>query len=300
MGQLGDGTTSDRSRPVLVDGSLGVGVKAFAAGHQHSLGLTLDGALWSWGDNRYGQLGLGVADRDSHPLPTKVAGVSAGAMVAAGHRFSLAMREDGTLWAFGDNDSGQLGDGTYADRASPAPIVTADEQELARAPSSGGAGTPFKIYNAKGGQGLVDDELCDRLATVGVKAVDDSYDINVFMGLDGFEESEACGIFYDDEAVYAVWVAANRADGSWYFRGDGGWQLYTDSAFEAPLPAYRDQVDRGQIAGVAIPLIMGRDRYTSDWDGAVFYVGYGTSEADMMQAGRFRPVVTADLDAAPK
>jgi hypothetical protein len=57
-------------------------------------------------------------------------------------------------------------------------------------------------------------------------------------------------------------------------------------------------VDRRETSVVEIPLMMSRARYAREWDDAVFYVGYGTSETEMMQAGRLRPVLTVELDNA--
>lgn len=107
-GQLGDGTYTLRRTPGQVSGPSGV--IALAAGPAHSLAVSGDGTVWSWGDNWRGQLGDGKVSVP-RATPLQVAGLSNVLSVAAGEHHSLAVRDDGTVWAWGDNRSGQLGDG---------------------------------------------------------------------------------------------------------------------------------------------------------------------------------------------
>ncbi|MFE8598381.1 RCC1 domain-containing protein [Archangium violaceum] len=107
-GQLGDGTLSNRTLPVQVQGLSGV-VAVSAGSYHHSLAVRLDGTAWAWGLNAAG----------SSLLPVRVQGMSGGVSVAAGYRHSLAVRSDGTVWAWGDNGYGQLGDGTTSSRTLP-------------------------------------------------------------------------------------------------------------------------------------------------------------------------------------
>lgn len=111
-GQLGDGSTTDSAVPVQVELPAGVTPVAVSAGWLTSLALGSDGNVYAWGDGEDGQLGDG-STLDSQ-VPVRVllpAGVTAVA-VSAGFGSSLALGSDGTVYAWGSNLAGQLGDGT--------------------------------------------------------------------------------------------------------------------------------------------------------------------------------------------
>ncbi|WP_191837717.1 RCC1 domain-containing protein [Catellatospora chokoriensis] len=119
-GQLGDGTTIDRPIPGSVPGV--TGVKALAAGGAHSLALLNNGTVLAWGDNARGQLGNGTVDDSTTPVA--VTGLTGRVVaVAAGSQFSLALLADGTLRAWGDNRSGQLGTGAVSPDPQTTPVA---------------------------------------------------------------------------------------------------------------------------------------------------------------------------------
>jgi alpha-tubulin suppressor-like RCC1 family protein len=120
-GQLGDGTTTRRLTPVRVTGLTDV-VGVSAGTGTFSLAVRGDGSMWAWGSNFRGQLGDGTTTQ--RLTPVRVPGLTDVVAVSAGHfNFSLALRRDGTVWAWGANEHGQLGDETPFPRRSPAPVM---------------------------------------------------------------------------------------------------------------------------------------------------------------------------------
>jgi alpha-tubulin suppressor-like RCC1 family protein len=96
--------------------------QSVAAGAAHSCAIRADGSLWCWGYNHSGDLGDGTAT--SNPLPVQVAALGTGVVeVVAGADHTCARKVDGTLWCWGSNQSGQVGDGTSADRSIPTQIA---------------------------------------------------------------------------------------------------------------------------------------------------------------------------------
>jgi len=118
VGQVGDGTTADRSLPVKVEGVKNV--VSVGAGWYHSLAVCKDGSLWGWGYNVFGQLGDGTAYDRHRPVQTKSPdgkSFQTGAVKARGGSLhTLVVKKDGTLWSWGGNNFGQLGDGTRIER----------------------------------------------------------------------------------------------------------------------------------------------------------------------------------------
>ena len=93
---------------------------AVSAGFNHTLAIKEDGSLWGWGWNSKGQLGSSVADFyvDFTEEPVQVS-AEQWAAVSAGDEFTIGLKADGSLWAWGRNDLGQLGDGSVADKFIP-------------------------------------------------------------------------------------------------------------------------------------------------------------------------------------
>lgn len=96
---------------------------AISAGSDHTLALKGDGTVWAWGYNKNGQLGTGSATGESPiQIPAQVPGLTGITAIAAGSYHSLALKNDGTAWAWGDNGQGELGDNTKTDRATPVQV----------------------------------------------------------------------------------------------------------------------------------------------------------------------------------
>ncbi len=114
-GQLGDGTTTQRTSPVPV--AAGAHWRAVSGGSMHSLAIRSDGSLWAWGYNTYGQLGDGTTANRYQPV--QASGAATWSAVAAGGFHTVALRPDGSLWAWGNNWYGQLGNGTTVNSNVP-------------------------------------------------------------------------------------------------------------------------------------------------------------------------------------
>ena len=156
-GDLGDGTTTDRS--LYGDIKMANDVTQVAAGYYFGLALRSDGTVWAWGDNGSGQLGDGTTTDRSTPgrvlgpdgvvtqvaagamslallsdgtvwewgsgwlIPVPVPGLTGVTKISAGSSFNLALRSDGTVWAWGQNDRGQLGNGTTVPAMTPVKVT---------------------------------------------------------------------------------------------------------------------------------------------------------------------------------
>ena len=122
-GQVGDGTLVNRDTPAVVlaaSATLGASpVVGIAVGGNHSAAVTQSGTLYAWGSNSNGQAGQGLSNTflPNSPSPANIG--SGFTKVACGGQHSLAIAQDGSLWAWGGNASGQLGDGTFINRTSP-------------------------------------------------------------------------------------------------------------------------------------------------------------------------------------
>jgi alpha-tubulin suppressor-like RCC1 family protein len=134
-GQLGNDSTTSRSVPVTVSTVSGVSalfgkaVVAIAAGYSHSLALCSDGSVVAWGSND-GHLGNNTSAASSVPVAVSAAsGISclegrSVVIISAGNFHSLALCSDGTVAAWGSNNSGQLGDTTTTSRLVPVSVNT--------------------------------------------------------------------------------------------------------------------------------------------------------------------------------
>jgi hypothetical protein len=118
-------------------------VKAIAAGGDHSLALTNGNEVWGWGSDKFTESsgvggGLGAVAPDGTPVlfPQSMQGVAGTVVaIAAGVNHSLALTDDGRVWAWGHNDQGQLGDSTFAD---PFAVLPVKNLKGARAIAAGG------------------------------------------------------------------------------------------------------------------------------------------------------------------
>ena len=168
-GQLGDGTNTGRTSPVQVIQL--TGVVGISAGVSFSIALKSDGTVWGWGVNNAGQLGDGT--NVGRLSPVQVAGLTGVISIAAGPAtHTLALKSDGTVWGWGYNGYGELGDGgtgfrynivRVSDLISIIAIATVDDHSLAVKSD----GTVFSWgYNGNGELG--DGSITQRLVPVTV------------------------------------------------------------------------------------------------------------------------------------
>ena len=117
-GQLGDGTRGNKNSPVQV-GTL-TNWLTVSAGRYNTIAIKTDGTLWAWGKNEKGQLGISLAPAAGYTLsPTQIGALTSWKNIAIGHSSAIATRINGSVWTWGKNAYGQLGDGTTVDKSSP-------------------------------------------------------------------------------------------------------------------------------------------------------------------------------------
>ncbi|MCL9809912.1 T9SS type A sorting domain-containing protein [Flavobacterium luminosum] len=124
-GQLGDGTTSPKTSPINIVAFNEA--TAIAKGHQHTLVIKKDGTLWSWGGNATGQLGIGTPLSPTAPGPTLTPTRentfnNSWVFVSSKITHTVAIKSDGSLFTWGNNIGGQLGDNTQTAKSSPTSV----------------------------------------------------------------------------------------------------------------------------------------------------------------------------------
>ena len=174
LGQLGDGTTTDRAAPVDVAG-LTSGVAAVSTWRTHTCALTTAGGIKCWGLNSLGQVGDGTTALRSTSVDVVglTSGVAAVAAGGGGSDHTCALTTVGGLKCWGNNDVGQLGDGTTVGRTAPVDVVgltssvaavTAGSRHTCALTTAGG----LKCWGSNGGGRLGDGTTMDRTTPVDV------------------------------------------------------------------------------------------------------------------------------------
>jgi alpha-tubulin suppressor-like RCC1 family protein len=121
-GQLGNGSTTSRSTPGLVD--LPATIVQIASGREHAYALDDQARIWAWGDNSKRAVGDGTSTDRRTPVRLSLTNV---AEVEAGHYHGIARRSDGTVWTWGYGSLGQLGLGTTNNRSVPTQVPGIDD-----------------------------------------------------------------------------------------------------------------------------------------------------------------------------
>ncbi len=123
-GQLGNPLIGDN---LLVPTQLGTDTdwSFISAGDEYSIAIKTNGTLWAWGDNVYGQLGDNTSGSGNiRTTPIQIGTDTNWVFASAGTTHTLAIKSNGTLWGFGQNNFGKLGDGTIIDKLTPTQIGT--------------------------------------------------------------------------------------------------------------------------------------------------------------------------------
>jgi parallel beta-helix repeat protein len=129
-GQLGCGTSSNLWFPVPVDTSgvlAGKTITAIAAGEKHSIALSSEGKVYSWGSNAFGQLGTTTVTSTLRPIEVDMSGALAGktiTQIAAGNFHSVALASDGTVYTWGKGANGEIGNGSTNNQFTPVAVST--------------------------------------------------------------------------------------------------------------------------------------------------------------------------------
>ena len=122
FGVLGDNTTTAKSSPVSVVGGFTDWVQISVGIYAHAAAVRANGTAWCWGYNSHGQLGTNNYTTTSSPVSV-VGGFTDWVQISTGERHTAAVRANGTAWCWGRNNTGQLGDGSLANRLSPVSVV---------------------------------------------------------------------------------------------------------------------------------------------------------------------------------
>lgn len=146
VGQLGDGSTTTRTRPVVVAGL--ANVAQVSGGYEHACAVKRDGTVWCWGAGANGRLGNGAADNAAAPV--QVSGITNAVTVSAGYDHSCAVTEDGRAlcWGRGSN----LGTGSVSSSNVPvAPMGVMGAVDIAAGRSTSAGNQPTSCAVVAGG-----------------------------------------------------------------------------------------------------------------------------------------------------
>lgn len=122
-GQLGNGNTENTNVPVQV--GTDTDWISVSAGSKHVIALKNDGTLWAWGYNYFGQLGNGTTSgwSQAFPDPAQIGTDTDWTSISTGYNHNLALKANGTLWAWGENTLGQIGDGASSNVTTPTQVA---------------------------------------------------------------------------------------------------------------------------------------------------------------------------------
>ena len=251
-GQLGNSSTTDSTVPVQVktaDGNL-TNVTAVAMGEKNGFAITADGAVYAWGDNTYGQLGNNSTTQSS--VAVRVVGannegyLSGIKEISAGESHVLALKIDGTVYAWGDNRYGQLGDGTTVNKPYPVSVSIGGQAISSIKDISAGGKHSLALTS----RGKVYAWGANNKGQLGIGSTAASNTPVLVSGVDG----EAELTFVTDVAAGYEFSAARRSNGHVAAWGDNSMgQLGDGTILNKAIPSETDKMQ------MAVRLHAGRD-----------------------------------------
>jgi len=223
-GRRPGGTTAgvyDRPTPGRVVGLSGV--RAVAGGNDNSYALLSDGTVRAWGTNFLGQLGngwnSGPAGDGLSVLPVPVVGLTGVTAIAAGQSFALALRDDGTVWSWGANWNGQLGNGTREHSNTPVRVSGLTDVVAIAATSSHQDGYALRrdgtVWAWGAGNGSLGDGTNTEYSATPVQ-------VSGLTGVVAIEDAAMGGYALRDDGTVWAWGyggAGNLGNGDWCQQG---------------------------------------------------------------------------------
>ena len=203
-GQLGDGTTTNRHAPTLVNLGAGRSARAIRFGgttnaNAHTCAILDDDSLVCWGSNNTGQLGDGTTTDRHEPTAVDLGASRTAQVLHVGKSHNCAILDDNSLKCWGANGNGQLGDGTTTDRNAPTAVNLGDGR-TAQAVQLGKSHTcailddnSLKCWGANAKGQLGDGTTTDRHTPTAVDLGDSRTAKAVILG-----DNRTCAILDDD------------------------------------------------------------------------------------------------------
>ena len=236
VGTNGSGTlTNDKVNVAVNCGSV------ISAGESHTCIVTSTGGVQCWGLNDYGQLGNGTTLSSTNPVP--VDGLASGVVsISAGYTSTCALTSGGTVWCWGDNSSGQLGNGTAMQSSVPVEVLNSDGSAPLNGVISITAGRNHACAVASAGAALCWGD--NSKSELGNAAAGSQSSIAVpVTGLAGPVVTMAAG-------SYSTCVVTSSAEATCWGEGTSG-QLGNGQAKLSAMPAFvLDSTGKAPIAGV--------------------------------------------------
>ncbi|MFC4161886.1 RCC1 domain-containing protein [Chitinimonas lacunae] len=271
-GQLGLGDLEPRHQPVALPEL--EAIIAIAAGNQHTLALRRDGTVWGWGRNEHGQLGAEAPLLAPYPVWLPEADFTT--MVAAGEQHTMLLRSDGLVQTLGSNLTGQLGDGTQVTRHRPTLVAQSSLQGF------------LDLDPTLANHALAPEQRPPFLLNVHASGRRQQRSLSVELKLPS----------RPNPGGYHLYVGARLPNGDniqllspelreqiYQRSGSHGWVPYTGGALK---PMLENILQDDAQARLTVDVLSDLD--LEKFLGALIYIGYGSSDAEMLQSCRLRVI----------